>query len=427
MTFWDAALVHVYADAPAQLPALRSRALVEPRERLEAAAHGIREHAFSHQILHQVTYDTVLKRVKRAAHARVADWLARHTGVLGTRLLAAAAEHYERAGDAVNAAEHYARAAAHMVDTFAHEAAIESSRADWHCSARPTSTGAGGCSACASRPCRCWGAATSNAPTSTRWRPLADALPPGAPGDRSRAEAARRRSDFAHRIGDWALQEREARRCVALGEAAGDDALALRGTRRLAEALALQGDPATGRALAESALARAKALGLDQPESGLLVAVSRVHRPAGGSGGRAAAKPAGPGAQPARRQPRKRGGRAQQRRHVVPELRRVRRGAPLSRRRAAHAPRARQPGDRGQHQLDPFRARLARGRRGARPAPCPGGRRHRPRGPQPPLRDRRALVARQRRARARPQRQRRSMRSSAAARSPARSGRRRRC
>ena len=274
MTFWDAALVHVDADAPAQLPALRSRALVEPREGLEAAAHGMREHAFSHQILHQVTYDTVLKRVKRAAHARAADWLARHTGVLGTRLLAAAAEHYERAGDAVNAVEHYARAAAHMVDTFAHEAAIESSTRGL--------------------------ALLGEADVDRRWRLLglreqalqmlgrrdeqradidalaavADALPPGAPGDRSRAEAARRRSDFAHRIGDWALQEREARRCVALGEAAGDEALALRGTRRLAEALALQGDPAAGRALAESALARARELGLERQESGFLVALS---------------------------------------------------------------------------------------------------------------------------------------------------------
>jgi class 3 adenylate cyclase/tetratricopeptide (TPR) repeat protein len=274
LTFWDAALVHVDADAPAQLPALRSRALVDPRDGLEAAAHGIREYAFSHQILHQVTYETVLKRVKRAAHARVADWLARHTGILGTRLLAAAAEHYEHAGDAINAAEHYARAAEHMVDTFAHEAAIESSTRGLGLLGEADIGLRWRLLGLRERALQMLGRRDEQRADIDALAALADALPYGASGDRSRAEVARRRSDFAHRIGDWALQEREAKRCVTLGEAAGDEALVLRGTRRLAEALALQGDPAAGRTLAESALARAKALGLDQAESGLLVAVS---------------------------------------------------------------------------------------------------------------------------------------------------------
>ena len=274
MTFWDAALAHVDADAPAQLPALRARGLVEPREGLEAAAHGIREHAFSHQILHQVTYDTVLQRVKRAVHARAADWLARHTGILGTRLLAAAAAHYERAGDAAHAVEHYARAAAHMVDTFAHEAAIESSTRGLALLGDADGAPRWRLLALREQALQMLGRRDAQRADIDALAALADALPPGAAGDGRRAEAARRRADFAHRIGDWALQERAARRCVALGEAAGDEALVLRGTRRLAEALALLGDPAAGRALAESALARARELGLEQQESGLLVALS---------------------------------------------------------------------------------------------------------------------------------------------------------
>ena len=274
MTFWDAALAHVDGDAPAHLPALRAHALVEPRPGAQAPSHGLREHAFSHQILHEVTYGTVLKRVKRAAHARAADWLARHAGILGTRMLAAAAEHFERAGDVANAAEHYARAAAHMVDTFAHEAAADT----------------------ASRGLGLLGPDDAE----LRWRllghreealamlgrrdaqladiealaALADAMPPGPAGDLRRAEAARRRTDLAHRTGDWPGQEREARRTRALAERAGDEAMALRAVKRIAEALAFQGHPAAGRVLAEQALERARELGLDRVESGLLVALT---------------------------------------------------------------------------------------------------------------------------------------------------------
>ena len=83
------------------------------------------EYAFRHQILHQVTYDTLLKRDKRSAHARTAQWLAQQAGARAQSLLATAAEHYRRAGDAVNAAEFYARAAAHHAATFANEQALD--------------------------------------------------------------------------------------------------------------------------------------------------------------------------------------------------------------------------------------------------------------------------------------------------------------
>ena len=274
MTFWDAALAHVDAEAPAHLPALRSRALIEPREGPEVAAHGIGEHAFTHQLLHQVTYDTVLKRVKRTAHARAADWLARHTGILGTRLVAAAAEHYERAGDLVNAAEHYARAAAHMVETFAHEAATETSTRALGLLVGMDVERRWRLLGLREQALQMLGRRDAQLADIDAMTALAEGLPPGVAGDSRRAEAARRRADFAHRIGDWAMQEREARRGMALGQAAGDERTVLRAVRRLAEALALQGDPAAGRALAEPALARAQALGLDRAESGLIVALT---------------------------------------------------------------------------------------------------------------------------------------------------------
>ena len=217
LKFWDAALAHVEPQAAEQLPSLRRRELIV----LEDAQDSVGEYAFRHQILHQVTYDTLLKRDKRSAHARTAQWLAQHAGARAQGLLATAAEHYEKAGDAANAAEFYARAAAHHAATFANEQALD-------CTARAL-------------------ALASPDDSALRWRllatrertlellarrdlqlqdieamlALAEALPPGAEGDARRAEAAWRRCDIADRMGEWARAEREARRALQLAERAG--------------------------------------------------------------------------------------------------------------------------------------------------------------------------------------------------------------
>jgi class 3 adenylate cyclase len=265
LRFWDAALAHVEPQAADQLPSLRRRELIV----LDDAQDGEGEYAFRHQILHQVAYDTLLKRDKRNAHARTAQWLAHHAGARGQALLATAAEHYEKAGDKANAAEFYARASAHHAGTYANEQALD-------CTARAF-------------------ALASPDDSGLRWRllvtrertlellarrdlqlqdieamlTLAEALPPSAEGDARRAEAAWRRCDLADRTGDWALAEREARRALQLAERAGAEDVALRAMQRLAQALAFQGNPAAGLAIAEQGLARATA-------AGSLVAQSRL-------------------------------------------------------------------------------------------------------------------------------------------------------
>jgi class 3 adenylate cyclase len=270
LKFWDAALAHVEPQAAEQLPSLRRRELIV----LEDAQDSVGEYAFRHQILHQVTYDTLLKRDKRSAHARTAQWLAQHAGARAQGLLATAAEHYEKAGDAANAAEFYARGAVHHAATFANEQALD-------CTARAL-------------------ALASPEDSALRWRllstrertlellarrdlqlqdieamlALAEALPPGAEGDARRAEAAWRRCDIADRTGDWARAEREARRALQLAERAGAEDVALRAMQRLAQALAFQGDPAAGLAIAEAGLARATALGSPVAQSRLANAMS---------------------------------------------------------------------------------------------------------------------------------------------------------
>ena len=91
--------------------------------RAESAFAGTREVAFQHHLLHQVTYDTVLKSERREAHGRTAAWLAARVGDREAEYLAVTAEHYERAGDQVRALDWYERAAAAAQARFANEAA----------------------------------------------------------------------------------------------------------------------------------------------------------------------------------------------------------------------------------------------------------------------------------------------------------------
>lgn len=106
--FWESALADVDAQAVTALPRLHQRALVQPRE--ASAFEGTAEYAFHHQLLHEVTYGTVLKAQRREGHARVAQWLAPRVAERASEFLAATAEHYDRAGDSAQALAHYDRA-----------------------------------------------------------------------------------------------------------------------------------------------------------------------------------------------------------------------------------------------------------------------------------------------------------------------------
>ncbi len=119
--FWDDALRALDAQGPAMLPTLQGKAMVQAR--VESAFEGTREQGFQHHLLHQVTYDTVLKADRRAAHAGTAAWLAARVGDRQAEYLAVTAEHYERAGDQARALDWYERAALAATERFANEAA----------------------------------------------------------------------------------------------------------------------------------------------------------------------------------------------------------------------------------------------------------------------------------------------------------------
>src|SRR6185312_7131745 len=85
---------------------------------------GAREYSFKHHLLHQVTYETVLKRHRRAWHARVAAWLAAFQHARADGFLGTIAEHFDKAGEAAQACEYFMRAAESAARGFAHEALL---------------------------------------------------------------------------------------------------------------------------------------------------------------------------------------------------------------------------------------------------------------------------------------------------------------
>ncbi len=107
--FWDAALQAVAPESIETLETLERRELIHRRD--GSAFAGTREYAFKHHVLHQVTYDTVLKRDKRELHRRAAQWLVVKAGGRVGEHLGLIAEHFERAGDAAHAALYLRRTA----------------------------------------------------------------------------------------------------------------------------------------------------------------------------------------------------------------------------------------------------------------------------------------------------------------------------
>jgi tetratricopeptide (TPR) repeat protein len=267
--FWDQALIALDDQAKETLPALVQRELALPRA--GAPLDGLREYAFRHQLLHQVTYDTVLKRSKRALHAKVAQWLSNLTGLRASDYLGATAEHYERAGDSVNAAEFHARAAEHATERFGHDAVL-------------------------AHVGKALGLMGEQGNAALRWRLLCvreqtlelqarraeqgadiealEELAEALDDDIRRAYAVWRRSHRATRMTDWPESESAARRSMAFAERAGDQSMRLNALRLLATARTWQGDFEAGKALALQGLAEARTLGLRTNESLLLNALA---------------------------------------------------------------------------------------------------------------------------------------------------------
>ena len=124
--FWDAAVSELAGKARDQvqeeLDSIRGRELIFRRER--SAFVGTTEYLFKHALLRDVTYETVLQKLRRGYHALVARWLEAHAGERIGEYAGLIAEHLEHAGQAVEAASYLQRSAARMLDTGALRASL---------------------------------------------------------------------------------------------------------------------------------------------------------------------------------------------------------------------------------------------------------------------------------------------------------------
>ena len=283
LVFWDQSLAALDPSALQALPALCRRGLIrlQPDARLE----GAREYAFQHQILHHVTYETLLRHDRRELHARAAHWLAGLTSARAGDFLGPTAEHYEQAGDTARACEFYARAAERAGARNAHDAA-------WSFAARALALLDGdGAPAAEVEPTE---PSARRDRLTLRWRLsavrevalnlqgrrpeqraeldalqlLADALD----SDGLRAWVARLRSGLALRTADFKAMAMHAREAMELSRHAGDDELRLNGQRLLAYALVRLDDSSAALALGLDGLAQARARGLRRIE-GLFLGV----------------------------------------------------------------------------------------------------------------------------------------------------------
>ena len=105
-----------------RLGSLRTKELIYRYE--ESASTEASEFIFKNQILHDVTYESVLLRLRPVYHAQVADGLVKVGGERANEYAGRVGEHYERAEEWLNSAEWYARAGRHAQNTFSPDTAI---------------------------------------------------------------------------------------------------------------------------------------------------------------------------------------------------------------------------------------------------------------------------------------------------------------
>ena len=268
--FWDQALAALDSQSPGALDRLAGREFVVPQR--TSAFEGAREFTFQHHLMHQFTYESQLKRDRRAYHARAAAWLAALASERGIEYLGATGEHHERAGQLVEAASYYTRAAESAAARDAREAALDY----------------------INRALALVGAEDH----ATRWRLIATrekllanqddqaqhnadldalrALAEALADDAKRAEAWLRRASAHVDQGEYRLVDGVARQALAFAERAGETVTAARAYGKLAVASRRMGDFAAARQLAQTGLDLARHRGDRSTVGALLRSLSAI-------------------------------------------------------------------------------------------------------------------------------------------------------
>lgn len=105
-----------------KLNTLRTKELVYRYD--ESASSEMPEYIFKNTILHDVTYESVLLKLRPVYHVQAAQGLIEISGERVSEYAGRVGEHYERAGEWLKSAEWYARAGRQAQDTYEPDAAI---------------------------------------------------------------------------------------------------------------------------------------------------------------------------------------------------------------------------------------------------------------------------------------------------------------
>jgi ABC-type transport system substrate-binding protein/class 3 adenylate cyclase len=130
--FWDQAVAHLYAATHDDyreeailniLRSLRDKELIFRRE--ESTYAGAREYLFKHEVLREVTYETVLRKMRQVYHGRVADWLIENSAKRAGEVTGLIADHLERAGRRKEAVDYLLQAGDKARTLYAHQEAAD--------------------------------------------------------------------------------------------------------------------------------------------------------------------------------------------------------------------------------------------------------------------------------------------------------------
>jgi tetratricopeptide (TPR) repeat protein len=126
--FWDDALARITGSnrteaIHAALDSLGERQMIHQRQ--PSAFSNAAEYAFSHTLVRDATYESVLLGTRREYHAIVADWLIARSGEREQELAGLIAGHLERAHRSAEALSYLTRAAEGALDTHAVSAAAD--------------------------------------------------------------------------------------------------------------------------------------------------------------------------------------------------------------------------------------------------------------------------------------------------------------
>jgi class 3 adenylate cyclase/tetratricopeptide (TPR) repeat protein len=131
-TFWDRVVVHIHTqtngkvngqDIGEMLKRLREKELIFRRE--DSAVDGAQEYIFKHDVLREVTYDTVLVRERKVYHGMVADWLLTNSQERMREYYGLVGEHLRLAGRVEQAVRYFLQAGDQALRNYANAEAQE--------------------------------------------------------------------------------------------------------------------------------------------------------------------------------------------------------------------------------------------------------------------------------------------------------------